>query len=77
MALFVGGKFFQVLFMAAAFAATIASALALTRQCLPLLHVMGRNGVLPKAAWLCAPAAHTPVYATIAVGVVSLLGDHA
>jgi putrescine importer len=48
MALFVGGKFFQVLFLAAAFAATVASALASHASVSRLLHVMGRNGVLPK-----------------------------
>ena len=73
MALFVGGKFFQVLFMAAAFAATIASALTSHASVSRLLHVMGRNGVLPKRLGYVHPRRHTPVYATIAVGVVSLL----
>ena len=60
MALRVGGKFFQVLFMAAAFAATVASALASHASVSRLLHVMGRNGVLrPMRLWgvrLPAPA---------------------
>ena len=73
MALFVGGKFFQVLFMAAAFAATVASALASHASVSRLLHVMGRNGVLPRRLGHIHPRRHTPVYATIAVGVVSLL----
>src|SRR6478736_5481788 len=75
MALFVGGKFFQVLFMAAAFAATVASALASHASVSRLLHVMGRNGVLrPTRLWgYVSPSRHTPVYATIAVGLVSLL----
>jgi len=75
MALKVGGKFFQVLFMSAAFAATVASALASHASVSRLLHVMGRNGVLrPKRLWgYVHPRRHTPVYATIAVGVVSLL----
>ena len=74
MALFVGGKFFQVLFMAAAFAATVASALASHASVSRLLHVMGRNGVLPKRVFgYIHPRRNTPVYATIAVGIVSLL----
>jgi putrescine importer len=75
MALKVGGKFFQVLFMAAAFAATVASALASHASVSRLLHVMGRNGVLrPTRLWgYVSPSRHTPVYATLAVGAVSLL----
>ena len=75
MALKVGGKFFQVLFMAAAFAATVASALASHASVSRLLHVMGRNGVLrPQRLWgYVSPRRHTPVYATVAVGAVSLL----
>ena len=75
MALRVGGKFFQVLFMSAAFAATVASALASHASVSRLLHVMGRNGVLrPMRLWgYVSPRWHTPVYATIAVGAVSLL----
>jgi len=75
MALKVGGKFFQVLFMSAAFAATVASALASHASVSRLLHVMGRNGVLrPMRLWgYVSPRRHTPVYATIAVGAVSLL----
>jgi putrescine importer len=75
MALYVGGKFFQVLFLAAAFAATVASALASHASVSRLLHVMGRNGVLQPAKLFAYvhPTRRTPVYATIAVGVVSLL----
>jgi len=74
MALFVGGKFFQVLFMSAAFAATVASALASHASVSRLLHVMGRNRVLPHRVFgYVHPRRHTPLYATIAVGVVSLL----
>jgi len=61
MALFVGGKFFQVLFMAAAFAATVASALASHASVSRLLHVMGRrNGVLPKRVFGYIPPGGTP-----------------
>jgi putrescine importer len=60
--------------MAAAFAATVASALASHASVSRLLHVMGRNGVLPQRVFgYIHPRRNTPVYATIAVGVVSLL----
>ena len=74
MALFVGGRIFQMLFLSAAFAATVASALASHASVSRLLHVMGRNGVLPARIFgYVHPRRQTPVYATIAVGVVSLL----
>ena len=46
--LYVGGKLFQLLFIAGAFAATVASGLASHASASRLLFVMGRNGVLPK-----------------------------
>ena len=74
MALFVGGRIFQMLFLSAAFAATIASALASHASVSRLLHVMGRNGVLPARVFgYVHPRRQTPVYATIVVGLVSLL----
>jgi putrescine importer len=74
MAFFVGGKFFQVLFLSAAFAATVASALASHASVSRMLHVMGRNRVLPKSIFgYVHPRRNTPVYATIIVGLVSLL----
>lgn len=74
MALFVGGRIFQMLFLSAAFAATVASALASHASVSRLLHVMGRNGVLPARIFgYVHPRRQTPVYATVAVGVVSLL----
>jgi len=75
MALKVGGKLFQALFMSAAFAATVASALASHASVSRLLHVMGRNGVLrPMRLFAYVhPRRHTPVYAIVVVGVISLL----
>jgi len=74
MALFVGGRLFQMLFLSAAFAATVASALASHASVSRLLHVMGRNGVLPPRIFgYVHPTRRTPVFATIAVGLVSLL----
>jgi putrescine importer len=75
MALKVGGRVFQMLFMSAAFAATVASALASHASVSRLLHVMGRNGVLlPKRVFASVhPRRHTPVGSVIVVGLVSLL----
>jgi putrescine importer len=75
MALKVGGRIFQMLFMSAAFAATVASALASHASVSRLLHVMGRNGVLlPKRVFASVhPRRHTPVGSVIVVGLVSLL----
>src|SRR3954447_24887093 len=75
MALKVGGRLFQMLLMSAAFAATVASALASHASVSRLLHVMGRNGVLlPKRVFASVhPRRHTPVGSVIVVGLVSLL----
>ena len=73
MALKVGGSVFQILFLAAAFAATVASALASHASVSRMLHVMGRNGVMHRVFAYVHPRTHTPVYAVIAVGLVSLL----
>ena len=64
-----------MLFMSAAFAATVASALASHASVSRLLHVMGRNGVLvPKRVFASVhPRRHTPVGSVIVVGLVSLL----
>ena len=75
MALYVGGSLFQMLFLAAAFAATVASGLASHASVSRLLHVMGRNRVLQPAKLFgyVHPTRQTPVYAVVAVGLVSLL----
>lgn len=75
MAMQVGGRVFQMLFMSAAFAATVASALASHASVSRLLHVMGRNGVLhPKRVFASVhPRRHTPVGSVVVVGLVSLL----
>lgn len=75
MALYVGGQVFQLLFMAGAFAATIASGLASHASVSRLLYVMGRNGVLrpQKIFGYIHPRFQTPFFAVIFVGVVSLL----
>jgi putrescine importer len=73
-ALYVGGQFFQLIFLAGAFAATVASGLASHASVSRLLYVMGRNGVLPKKFFgFVHPRLHTPVLNVVLVGVVSLL----
>jgi putrescine importer len=70
----VGGKLFQVLFVSAAFAATVASGLSSHASVSRLLHVMGRNRVLPERVFgYVHPTRRTPVYAVVFVGLVSLL----
>lgn len=71
--LYVGGQVFQMIFLAGAFAATIASGLASHASVSRLLFVMGRNGVLPKRAFgYLHPKFRTPVFTVVLTGVVSL-----
>lgn len=73
-ALYVGGQIFQLIFLAGAFAATIASGLASHASVSRLLYVMGRNEVLPRRAFgYVHPKFRTPVFTVILTGVVSLL----
>jgi putrescine importer len=72
--LYVGGQFFKLIFLAGAFAATVASGLASHASVSRLLYVMGRNGVLPKKLFgYVHPKFRTPAFNVILVGVVSLL----
>lgn len=72
-ALYVGGQAFQLLFLSAAFAATVASGLASHSSVSRLLYVMGRNGVLPKKVFgYVHPKFKTPAFNVILVGIVSL-----
>lgn len=71
--LYVGGKFFQLIFLAGAFAATVASGLASHASVSRLLYVMGRNGVLPRAFFgYVHPTFRTPALNVLFVGGVSL-----
>lgn len=73
-ALYVGGQVFQLIFMAGAFAATVASGLASHASVSRLLYVMGRNEMLPKRAFgYVHPKFRTPVFTVVLTGVVSLL----
>lgn len=72
-ALYVGGQVFQLIFLAGAFAATIASGLASHSSVSRLLYVMGRNGVLPKKVFgYVHPKHRTPAFNVVIVGLVSL-----
>ncbi|MHA6799956.1 APC family permease [Bounagaea algeriensis] len=73
--LLVGGPVFQALFLAGAFGATAASGLASHASVARLLHVMGRNGVLPAKRLFSHvhPRTRTPVHTVVFVGAVSLL----
>lgn len=72
--LYVGGKVFQLVLVAGAFAATVASSLASHASVSRLLYVMGRNGILaPKRLFSYVhPRFRTPVFTVVLVGVVSL-----
>lgn len=71
--LYVGGQVFQLIFIAGAFAATVASGLASHASVSRLLFVMGRNGVLHKKTFgYLNPKTRTPVFAVLLTGVVSL-----
>ena len=74
LALFVGGQAFQLIFVALAFAAAVASGLSSHASVSRLLYVMGRNGVLPRRVFgFVHPTTRTPFYATIISGLVVLL----
>ena len=71
----VGGQLFKILLTSAAFAATMASSLASHSSVSRLLYVMGRNGRGPISRFFgyVHPTFHTPAYAIVFVGLVSLL----
>lgn len=71
--LIVGGPVFQVLLVAAGFAATAASGLASHASVSRMLLVMGRNSVLPRRVFgYVSPRTRTPIFNVVLVGAVSL-----
>lgn len=72
-ALFVGGKVFQLIFLLGAIIATTSSGLASHASVSRLLYVMGRSGALPKRLFgYVSPRFHTPVFTIVLTGIVSL-----
>lgn len=72
-ALYVGGKLFQSIFLCITIFNTLASALASHASVSRLLYVMGRDKVFPdKWFGLIHPKWKTPVFNVIFVGVISL-----
>lgn len=68
----VGGRFFQILFLAASFAGVFASGLASHASVSRLLYVMGRDKVLPEFFSRLSPKYSTPVHNIVFVGIVCL-----
>jgi putrescine importer len=72
-ALYVGGKLFQSIFLGITIVNTLASALASHASVSRLLYVMGRDNVFPdKWFGLVHPKWKTPVFNVVFVGVISL-----
>lgn len=72
-ALYAGGKMFQIFFLAGALAGTIASGLASHASVSRLLYVMGRDKILPQKLFgYVHPRTHTPLFNVIFVGLVSM-----
>ncbi|GAA1531989.1 APC family permease [Brevibacterium picturae] len=68
-----GGEFLTIFFTAAYVAGACGSALTSQASVSRILYAMGRDGVLPRKFFgHLSPRFQTPVYATLAVGVVSL-----
>lgn len=71
---YVGGRFFQLLFLAASFVGVFASGLASHASVSRLLFVMGRDKVLPKGFFCYLSSKYqTPVYSIVFVGAICIL----
>ncbi|AKS32012.1 APC family permease [Mycolicibacterium goodii] len=69
-----GGNFLQVFFTAAYVAGATGSAITSQASVARILYAMGRDGVLPRPFFgHVSPRFSTPVYAILAVAVISLL----
>lgn len=72
-ALYIGGKIFQIFFLSASVAAQLASGLTSHASVSRILYVMGRDNILPRKFFgYVHPTLRTPVYNVILVGIVSL-----
>lgn len=72
----VGGRIFQVMFLAASFFGVFASGLASHASVSRLLYVMGRDRVLPNKVFAyLSPRYYTPVTNIVFVGIVCLFAS--
>ncbi|MFC3395364.1 APC family permease [Brenneria rubrifaciens] len=71
--LYVGGAFFQSLFLVAILINTLASALASHASAARLLHIMARDGVFP-GGWFSYihPKFGSPLYCVLFIGILSM-----
>ncbi|WP_285766240.1 APC family permease [Peribacillus sp. SI8-4] len=73
-ALFVGGKLFQAVFLAGTLCGTLASGLASHASVSRLLYVMGRDQMISKKLFgFVHPKYNTPFFNVIFVGIISLV----
>ncbi|MGX4586883.1 APC family permease [Paenibacillus chitinolyticus] len=73
-ALFIGGKVFQLVFLAAALSSTLASGLVSLTSVTRLLYAMGRDSYLPRKFFgYVHPKTGTPVYNVLFIGCISLI----
>lgn len=71
--LYVGGKFFQSIFLVAILINTFASGLASHASAARLLHIMGRDGVFPiKKFSYIHPKLGSPIYCVLFIGVLAM-----
>lgn len=71
--LYVGGKFFQSLFLVAILFNTFASALASHASAARLLHIMGKGGIFPFALFnYIHPRLGSPLYCVLFVGFFTI-----
>lgn len=71
--LYVGGAFFQSIFLVAILINTLASALASHASAARLLHIMGRDGIFPGSFFsYLHPRFGSPVYCVLFVGGLSM-----
>ncbi|KMV71409.1 APC family permease [Rosenbergiella epipactidis] len=71
--LYVGGKFFQSVFLVAILINTFASGLASHASAARLLHIMGRDGIFPIAKFrYIHPRLGSPLYCVLFVGALAM-----
>jgi putrescine importer len=72
-ALYVGGAFFQALFLVGQIMNTVASGLASHASAARLIHIMGRDGIFHKGIFgSINPKLGTPLYSVMTIGIISM-----